>query len=157
VSEATRTTFDAKTIARRAALADRIERRLRRMWPLSIIFTLALGAIAISDLVSRWVGMPRRLDVLCLLGAAAIPWSELRQRRLVQRLRSTQKEPPPSRRQWVGAFAKIVETLVFVTVVGYLVGGWLAAAVFLVANVVFVSFALARWHRSRRRAQASSI
>jgi hypothetical protein len=139
-----------EAIARRSAAADRIERRLKWLLPLSLVYAPALVVIGVSDLVDPWLGMSRRFDALFIIIGASALWGPLRLRRAAQRLRRVERRPV-SRPQIAFAIASTLGSTAFVFAVGYLLGGWLIATLFVAATILL---ALALVLRARARVRA---
>jgi hypothetical protein len=156
MSEPAETPLDPTLIARRAATADRIERRLKWLLPLSLFYAPIMVAIGISDLATRWLNVPRRLDVLFIIIGATALYSPLRLRRTVRRLRTVTTKQQATKTQIAFAIASILGSVAFVFGVGYLLGGWVVAALFAGGMIVFSgALMLSAQARIRRRRQAA--
>ena len=155
MNEPAETPLDPALIARRAAAADRIDRRLKLLLPLSLFYAPLMLAIGISDLASRWLNVPRRLDVLFIIIGATVLYSPLRLRRTVRRLRTVTARQQATKTQIALAIASMLESVVFTFAVGYLLGGWVVAALFAGGMIVFsTALMLSAQARIRRRRQA---
>jgi uncharacterized membrane protein YedE/YeeE len=156
VSEPAETPLDPALIARRAAIANRIERRLRWMLPLSLFYAPIMVAIGVSDLANRWLNVPRRIDALFILIGAIALLSPLRLRRTVRRLQTIKTWRPATKTQIMLAIASMLGSVALVFVFGYLLGGWLIAALLAGAMIVTSAALMLRAQaRIRRRRQAA--
>jgi hypothetical protein len=156
VREPVETPPDPALIARRAAAADRIERQLKLLLPLSLFYAPLMLAIGISDLASRWLNVPRRLDVLFIVIGATVLYSPLRLRRTVRRLRTVTTRQQATKTQIALAIASMLGSVVFTFAVGYLLEGWVVGAVVAGGSIVLTAAlmlrAQARIRRRRRTA-----
>lgn len=123
-----------------------MERYGRHIW-LGII---PLALIAAVDLATGALTGDRRIDVALLAAAAMSVYSLVSQRRLARRLRDPDWPPRATPWMWVRGTASIAFSLAFCAGIGYLVGGVVAATLF-VSGLVLLFLVIMVLARRKQR------
>jgi hypothetical protein len=141
---------DPDRAAEREATANRLDKAARHI----VIGVIPLAVIAVVDLASGSLMDDKRLDLVVLAGMATGLWGAFSTRKMARRIRSGEPAERPSTARLVAAIASTFLSLAFPAVVGYLVGGWVAAVVLLSFMIVLTACSIAIGLRRRRRTQA---
>jgi len=121
-----------------------------------VLFGIASVAIAAIDLANGSIVDNRHLDyALTALGAMAL-WGAVKLRRSERMVRAAGRPQRPKAAIVAGLIGSMTVTLAFVVGIGYLIGGWVGAALLALAFGVLTTASIARArHRRQRNAPIS--
>lgn len=136
--------------AERTQVAERFDRYARHV----LLAIIPIALIAAVDLPTGWLIDDRRIDIALLAAVAMALWGAYSLRRLGSRLRAGEPARRPTRRSWVLSLTSMAATLALTAVIGYLIGGWVAAVVLPSATIVLMAVSAAIGIRRRRRITA---
>lgn len=136
--------------AERTQVAERFDRYARHV----LLAIIPIALIAAVDLPTGWLIDDRRIDIALLAAVAMALWGAYSLRRLGSRLRTGEFARRPTRRSWVLSLTSMAATLALTAVIGYLIGGWVAAVVLPSATIVLMAVSAAIGIRRRRRITA---